>query len=217
VQQRVILVDRPGAPQSALQIGHLGVPASTPDFPSLAVSEMVLGGSFTSRLVQNLRERHGYTYGVRAKFELWRAPGPFVVMTAVRTDATAPAIHEAMGELGRIRAPLGRAELAKGRALVEGGIVEAMTRRRDTAALYGELAAADRPLDLLTKLPDALAALTPAKVAQASKRLYRPDAATLVVVGDRKQVEEAVSALKLGTPRGAIEHQDPDGNPLDKR
>jgi zinc protease len=212
-KRRVILVDRPGAPQSAVRVGHLGVSAATADFPSLSVLEMVLGGSFTSRLTQNLREKHGYTYGINAKFELWRAPGPFVIRTAVRTDATAPALGEILAELARIRAPLQLDELSKGRALVEDGIVEAMLHRSDAALLFALLAATDRPLALWNKLPEALAALRPQAVASAAKRLFLPDAATVVIVGDRAQIEKSLAALPLGAP---IEHQDVDGNPVAK-
>src|SRR5439155_13940259 len=116
---RFVLVDRPGAPQSEVRVGHVGIARAAPDYAQAALLEMILGGSFTSRLVQNLRERHGYTYGVHAEFKAFRAPGPFVIATAVRTDATADSVREILAELDAIRAPIPVEELEKGRALVE--------------------------------------------------------------------------------------------------
>ena len=69
----IYLVDKPGAAQSQIRIGWIGVPRSTPDYFPLRVLNTVLGGSFTSRLNTNLREKHGYTYGASSTFDM-RAP-----------------------------------------------------------------------------------------------------------------------------------------------
>src|SRR5262249_9692009 len=111
---RVVIVDRPGAPQSELRVGHLGLAWSTKDLAAPQLPETVLGGSFTSRLNQTLRERHGYSYGARAEFQLLRAPGPFVAAAAVRTDVTAAALRETVAELAAISAPIADDELGKG-------------------------------------------------------------------------------------------------------
>ncbi len=75
--RRVFLIDKPGAPQSQIRIGWVGVPRSTPDYFAIEVTNTVLGGSFTSRLNQNLREEHGYSYGARSVFDMRLAAGPF--------------------------------------------------------------------------------------------------------------------------------------------
>ena len=89
----MVIVDKPGAPQTALRIGHVGVPRSSPDYVPLEVMNTGLGGLFSSRINLNLRERHGYTYGSRSVFAYRRGPGPFFVGTSVRADATAPAVR----------------------------------------------------------------------------------------------------------------------------
>src|SRR3989440_1773306 len=81
----VYLVDKPGAAQSVIRIGHVGVARATPDYFALQVLNTILGGAFTSRLNQNLRETHGYTYGAFSQFSAGRLAGPFVASASVVT------------------------------------------------------------------------------------------------------------------------------------
>jgi zinc protease len=97
------LVDRPSAVQSEVRIGHVGVPRHHPDYYPIIVMNAILGGAFTSRLNLNLREKHGFTYGVRSTFAFRRAAGPFVVQTAVASDVTARAVEESLHEMRAIR------------------------------------------------------------------------------------------------------------------
>jgi hypothetical protein len=87
-------VDRPGAPQSEIRIGHVGVARKNPDFHAIAVLNAILGGTFNSRLNRILREEKGYTYGISSSFDMRRQRGPFVVRTAVETAVTLPSIKE---------------------------------------------------------------------------------------------------------------------------
>src|SRR5690606_9592448 len=114
--RRVVIVDRPGAVQSELRVGHVGVPRSTPDFFPLLVMNTILGGAFTSRLNLNLREKQGFTYGVSSGFAMRRSAGPFLVSTAVQTEVTAAAVTEILREVEGIRAePVRPAELEDAR------------------------------------------------------------------------------------------------------
>ena len=93
----------PGAAQSVIRMGNVGVARSTPDYFPLRVLNTLLGGSFTSRLNQNLRETHGYTYGARSAFDMRRLPGPFVATASVVTAKTDSSLIEFFKELRRIR------------------------------------------------------------------------------------------------------------------
>ena len=73
----MVIVDRPGAPQSEIRVGHVGAPRRIDDFHALSVMNAMLGGLFNSRLNMLLREERGYTYGVNSGFDLRRAAGPF--------------------------------------------------------------------------------------------------------------------------------------------
>ncbi len=203
---RVVLVDRPGAPQSQLRVGHLGAARGTPDFAALSLLETVLGGSFTSRLNLNLREKHGYTYGARASFDFRSVTGPFVASAGVRTDATAAALKEMVSEIAGMRAPLSADELQKGRALVMHTIVEAFGDGNEATAYFADLVAHRLSIDAWSKLPAALAALDGASVTRAAARYLRPDELTILVVGDRKVIEPElrrlpfVKSLEIMTP-----------------
>ena len=99
---KLVIVDRPGSPQTQLRVATFGVPRSSPDYVPVRVMNTILGGMFASRINMNLREEHGYTYGANSQFPFWRSGGPFAVATGVRTDVTAPAVHEVMNELKRM-------------------------------------------------------------------------------------------------------------------
>ncbi|MGZ3442183.1 MAG: M16 family metallopeptidase [Polyangia bacterium] len=203
---RVVLVDRPGASQSQIRVGHLGAARATPDFAALTLLETVLGGSFTSRLNNNLREKHGYTYGARANFDLRSVAGPFYATAGVRTDVTAAALKETVAEIAGMRAPLDAGELEKGRRLVMHTVVEAFADGYEAAAYLADLAAHRLALDAWSKLPGELAALDIAATTRAAARLFRPDELTIVVVGDRKLIEPElrrlpfVKSLEILTP-----------------
>ncbi len=96
---RVVIVDKPGAPQTALLAFGAGVPANSPELPTLQVMNYTLGGSFASRINMNLREVHGYTYGAFSTYREYRAGCDFVTGGLVRTDVTASAAKELMTEV----------------------------------------------------------------------------------------------------------------------
>ena len=112
------LIDKPGAPQSQIRIGRVGVPRSTPDFFPLQVMNTVLGGSFTSRLNLNLREKRGYSYGAASVFDMRVAPGPFYATAGVQTDKTSESLTEFFNELNGILQPVPDDELTRGKNYV---------------------------------------------------------------------------------------------------
>ena len=96
--REILLVDQPGAAQSQIFIGRIGVARATDDYYALQVMNTMLGGAFGSRLNQNLREEHGYTYGAGSSFQFSLLKGAFRASSAVQTDATALALHEFFNE-----------------------------------------------------------------------------------------------------------------------
>jgi zinc protease len=101
--RRIVIVDKPDAPQTVLRIGHVGVPRSHPEYVGIEVMNTAFGGIVSSRINLNLRETHGYTYGASSAFAFWRGAGPFLIGTSVRTDVTAPAVAEIFNEITRMR------------------------------------------------------------------------------------------------------------------
>ncbi|HEX5870626.1 MAG TPA: pitrilysin family protein, partial [Longimicrobium sp.] len=89
---RVILVDRPGSVQSAIRIGQAAIGPEDADYLRLAALTQVLGGAFNARINQNLRERHGWTYGAFASYNALRGAGALFINSSVRTNATDSAV-----------------------------------------------------------------------------------------------------------------------------
>ncbi len=101
-RRRVGLIDREGAVQSALRVGHIGIPRNVPDFIPVSALNVLLGGYFNSRISLNLREKNGFTYGARSAFDCRGAAGPFLVSTEVRTEVTVRAVEEIISEITRL-------------------------------------------------------------------------------------------------------------------
>ena len=193
------LVDKPGAAQSVVWIGHVGVPRATPDYFPLRVLNTILGGSFTSRLNQNLRETHGYTYGARSNYDMYRLAGPFRANASVVTAKTDSSLIEFFKELRAIRdGKVPNAELEKAKAFIALGLPQEFETTQGTAGLYLDLLANDLPLDYFRTFTAKLQAVTAEQVQQVAQRTIDPDHFTVVVVGDRKEIESGIRALNEG-------------------
>ena len=186
---RVVVVDRPGAEQTELRVGHPGVPRRHPDRVALGVLNTLLGGKFTSRINLNLRERNGFTYGASSRFVDRKTRGPFVVSAAVTTAATGQAAQEVLGELRRIRdEPVSPAELDQTRNYLLGvfpyGLqtIEGLSARLDEIALYG------LPLDTPARYLAEVAAIRPEDLARLARAHLRPDEALVVAVGPAEEL-----------------------------
>jgi zinc protease len=199
---RLVLVEFPGRPQTVIEVGQPGVPFSSPDTIALRVMNSVLGGSFTSRLNVNLREKNGYSYGAASNFAFGREAGPFVAMSNVKTQVTGLALKEMLSELNKIvDEPLTEAEVAKGKSLLAYNLVESLQRSELTAALIGELVITGMPVDYLKQVVPRLQALTAAEVQAAAKRALDPKTMTITVVGDPGVVGQFEAAgLQLPAP-----------------
>jgi zinc protease len=186
VRERFVRVlHRPGAVQTEIRIGHVGLPRRIADYHAVSVMSAILGGLFNSRLNTKLREEKGYTYGAGAGFDLRRASGPFAARAAVNTEVTVPAILDTVAELERIRSePVGTSELAAARDFLIG----VFPLRFETAgAIVGALAGLavhDLPDDELARYRSGIEAVSIEDVQAAAEAHVRPDAAAIVLVGD---------------------------------
>jgi zinc protease len=202
---RFVLVDFPSKPQSVLLVGQPAVPRSSPDHLALQLANAILGGSFTSRLNQNLREQHGYSYGAGSFFAFGKGPGPFAASTSVQTDVTGKAVVEVFSELHRlVSEPLSADDLSKGKALLAFQVVEELQSVGATAQALGEMFVFDLPLDEFRTFVPRLQALSTSEVLAAVRRTLDPAKMTLAVAGDAKTVVplmQAETTLKLPPPQ----------------
>jgi predicted Zn-dependent peptidase len=199
---RLGVVQRQGAAQSELRIGHVAASRATPDYHALVLLNTVLGGQFVSRLNMNLREDKGYTYGVRTGFDLRRGEGPFVLQTSVGTDVTAPALTEALREIQDIRGarPVTADELALARSSVALGYPRGFETVQQVARSAAQLALHELPDSYFEEFVPRLEAVTLDDIAAVAVRYLDPARMATVVVGDIDKVGATLSALGLGDP-----------------
>jgi zinc protease len=200
-QRQIAIVDMPSAAQSQIRIGWVGVPRSTPDYFTLQVLNTILGGSFTSRLNQNLREQHGYSYGASSRFEMRASAGPFVAGAGVQTDKTAEALREFFNELTAIGKPIPADELGKAKNYLAFSFPSQFETIGDLSSQLEEIAVYGLPDNYYDDYVKHLQAVAAEAVLKASAQYIQPQRFLVVVVGDRKAIEPGIRALNLGTVR----------------
>lgn len=197
---RIYLIDQPGAVQANIFAGQV-VP-STKDDSSVRfdIANSVLGGEFSSRLNMNLREGKHWAYGAYSFAANALGPRPWMAFAPVQIDKTADSLKELNREIGEYasgKAPPKPDEVSK----IQATEIRSLPGAFETAsAVMGSISGIvryDRPDDYVFKRKAQIEALTPEQVKAAAATLD-PNALTWVVVGDLKQIEEPVRALKLG-------------------
>ncbi|MFQ5798024.1 MAG: M16 family metallopeptidase [Bacteroidota bacterium] len=195
----VYLVDKPGAAQSEIRIGRIGVSRFTEDYFPILVMNTTLGGSFTSRLNQNLREQHGYTYGARSVFVMRALPGPFLATAAVQTEVTDKALREFMKELKGILRPISDEELTRAKNYLALGYPDNFQSVAQIARQLSEIVVYNLPDDYFNSYIQNVLAVSKGDVTRVAREYLDPAKVTIVVVGDRKKIEKSVHDLKLGS------------------
>jgi len=206
----IYVVDKPKAPQSSFRVGSVGVARSTRDYFPLMVMNTALGGSFTARLNNNLREQKGYTYGASSGFTMRRGAGPFTASAEVVAAKTDSALFEFMKELDNIRKPLPAAELAKTKRYLQLGYAERFETTGDIASQIAQLIPYGVPLTSLSAFNAGVGAVTGAEVQRVANKYVDPSKLTIVIAGDRATIEPALKATKIAP----VEVRDARGRPV---
>lgn len=203
--RQIVLLDRPGAVQSTLRLGHSAPHRSHPDHVAMLLAGTVLGGVFGSRLNHLLRETRGYTYGIRAGFGQSRRSGRFVVSTAVQSAVTTSALSDTVDEIDRThRDGVSEAELADARTWRAGQLSLDLQTPGAIVRALGELVVHDLPDDYHATLHADLLAADVATVSAAAGDHLRPEQLVMVVQGDAATSGDDLRASGLGD---VIEHR----------
>jgi zinc protease len=200
-QAQITIVDMPGAEQSQVRIGWVGVPRSTGDYFTLQVMNTILGGSFTSRLNQNLREKNQFSYGASSRFDMRLSAGPFFAGAGIQTDKTADALREFFNELNGITKPVSAQELAKAKNYVALSFPSEFETIQDLAGHIEEMIVYRLPDNYFERYVANIQAVTVEAVQKAAATYIQPGRFAVVIAGDRKAIEAGVQGLKLGTVR----------------
>lgn len=204
---RVLFVAREGAPQSEVRIGHLAVPRLTPDYHALVLLNAGLGGSFSGRMNQRLRQQLGYTYGARSAFDMDRHAGTFVAEASVQGDKTADSVREMREIIAAVCAdrPLQGEELELARASLTRGYPRSFETPRQLVGALAQLAVYGLADDTFDRFVPVMQELTASDVAAAARARLDPANLTTVVVGD-PQWRESLAALGTTVEEITVEY-----------
>ena len=198
-RRRVYMIDKPGAVQSEIRIGYPALARNTPDFFAVTLMNRILGGQFSSRLNLNLREKHGFSYGVRSAFSFTKHPGPFVASGAVVTAKTDSALREFLYEIDLMHNQSATNEeldfVKKG---LTGNFALGFETPSQIAAALTSVALYGLPENYLQTYIENIHHVSREQVETASKKYLDTSKMAIVFVGDLKAVRENVEKLKLG-------------------
>ncbi|MEU8092628.1 M16 family metallopeptidase [Micromonospora chalcea] len=192
----LLLVDRPGSVQSSVRLALPAVPRTHPDHAALQLANLIFGGYFSSRWVENIREDKGYTYGPHSLVEHSVAGSVLIAGAEVATEVTAAALVETNYELGRLATVPPKAdELEQARQYALGTLQLGMSTQAGLASLTSAYAGNGLRLDFLAEHAARLAAATVDDVAEVAARYLAPARAVTVVLGDAVRVADSLAAL----------------------
>ncbi len=188
----VAMVDRPTSVQSVINIGYpVDLMPGTQDAIKARVMNQILGGGFSSRLNQNLREKHGYTYGSGSQLSPDNLVGNFNASASVRNEVTDSSVYELISELKRItNEPVTENELMAAKAEISGSFGRSLESPQTIASFALNTAKYNLPKDYYANYVKAVDAVTLADVQATAKKYIRPDNAHIIVVGKGSDVAD---------------------------
>ncbi len=194
--RRILVLDRPGSVQTNLLVGNLGFPRIDRDAYPLELAMTLYGGSFTSRLVQNLREEKGYTYSPGAGASWLAGCGTVRSYAAVRTEVTGAALNEILYEMERMATTESRdEEMERAFRRDAGSLAISLQTAAGVADEIVRLWVLGLPPEEIGREVDELARVTKADVRRASRRVFGTGAARIVAVGDGAAIREELATF----------------------
>jgi zinc protease len=192
----IVLADRPGSVQSSMRMALPGVGRTHPDHAALQLANLIFGGYFSSRWVENIREDKGYTYGPHSALEHSIAGSALILAAEVATGVTAAALLETWYELGRLStvAPAEN-ELEQARQYALGSLLLGMSTQAGLAGLASTYAGYGLRLDFLAEHAIRLASVTREQVAAVAADYLAPAKAATVILGDAALIERSLATL----------------------
>ena len=196
--RRVVVVDRADAPQSVLALVRPGVAAADPEAPALVRVNTALGGSFTSRLNQDLREEHGWSYGAHSRFSFNKRRGLFSAQAAVHTEHTGEALQAMLADIDSLaREGLTDEEVEKTRLIARGELVDAFESVEAAARRLARNAAVGLPADHEAKAALALDHASKDDLRKLAAAHVDAKNAIIVIVGPRAAIKPQLDKIGI--------------------
>ncbi len=200
-QRQVRLIDRPDAVQSTFRVGVPVAAPANPDWVRLSVTDALLGGSFGSRITSNIRENKGYSYSPFSFVGTWTGTAVWIQVADVTTSATGASLKEIFYEVNRLRTEAPPEAELEGIRNNLAGVFTIQNSSR--VGLVGQLQFVDQQGlgdAFLTDYVRNVHGVTPEDVRRTAQRYLDPSRMSILVVGDKKLVQEQVAAYRAAVP-----------------
>ncbi|MDR0660499.1 MAG: insulinase family protein [Prevotellaceae bacterium] len=215
---KVAMVNKDGAPQSTINITYpLNYKVGAPDASAVSLLQHTFGGGMSSRLFQNLRETHSYTYGVYSDISSGELIGSFSLSSgrgaaSVKGVATDSSIYQIIYEMnGMINNPIGEQELKDAKAALAGSFGRSISEPSVIANYAVNIDKYNLPKDYYKNYLKRLEAVTASDIQTAAEKYLKPNNAWIIVVGDKSHAE----GLKQFAGDKTVQFYDIDGNPVE--
>jgi len=199
-EPKVVIVDRPGSPQSFILAGHVAPPQGVENAIEISAMNEILGGGFNSRINSNLREDKGWSYGARSVLVGAKGQRPWIVVAPVQTDKTAESIAEIKMEMKSFLGDNPATDEELGRVILDN--VRSLPGQYETSgAVLGSLLSSGRfgrPDNYPETLPEKYKALDVPALQKAAAEVVKPDQMIWMIIGDAAQIKEGVEAAGIG-------------------
>jgi len=197
--KRVIVVDRPGAVQTEIRVGQLGIPRRHNEYLAMDQVVKILGGEGANRLQQVLRSQRGLTYGASADLETYKTAGGIVAETDTRTEATAEVLRLTVDEFWRLqRERVYDGELEGAQAYLAGHFPLTIETPDAIATQVLNQLFYELPLDELQTFPERVRSVSPDEVQRVARTFLHPDRLAVVLVGDADKFVKDLRGVGFG-------------------
>jgi len=198
LQRKTFIIDKPDSVQTEIRIGHLSSKRNEKDFFQKQILNLILGGQFSSRLNLNLREKHGYTYGVHSRFSYFNEAGYFAVSTSVDIEKTANALREIFSEIIKIKEGITNEELIFANSSLTKRFPSNFETYRQIASNIGSKIIHNLPDDYFETYIQRVNSFSLDEVNKIAVSSIYPDELISVLVGDSKKIIKQINKEEFG-------------------
>lgn len=199
--RRLTIVDKPNAPQTVIRIYQPAIPATSLKTLPWQFLNIPFGGSFTSRLMQNIREDKGYSYGATSVVSPMKHAGVMLSTSSVATEVTGPALMEFINELTRLpNGDFTQEEFERARETWKSELVQSFETQSGVLNTITGLYLNQKPLDAINAFARSLQDYTLDQFNDVAREFPSLEQASITLVGDKNAILEQLKALPIQLP-----------------
>jgi zinc protease len=197
-ERKIYVLHKHESVQTEIRIGHLSSKRNDKDYFQKQILNLILGGQFSSRLNLNLREKHGYTYGINSRFNYLKDDAYFAISTSVNTKNTAGAINEILNELNNIYDGITETELAFAKSSITRRFPLNFETYSQIASNFGNKIIHNLTDDYFETFLSEVSNVKIEEVNKEATKSINPDCTIIVLCGDEKKIQEQLKNINLG-------------------